>query len=65
ELTLAFGAGQYFTAFIEFMTTYSVTQIPLAIIEGILFAMFAVYLVNNKPELFGINEDESAKEVAC
>ena len=28
------------------------TQIPLAIVEGILFYMFATYLLNNKPEVF-------------
>ena len=38
--------------FSEFMTTFAVTQIPLSIIEGILFYMFATYLINNKPEVF-------------
>ncbi len=38
--------------FVEFLTTFAVTQIPLAIVEGILFYMFATYLINNKPELF-------------
>ena len=36
----------------EFLTTFAVTQIPLAIVEGILFYMFAMYLLNNKPEVF-------------
>lgn len=35
-----------------FLTIFAVTQVPLAIIEGILFYMFANYLLNNKPELF-------------
>lgn len=38
--------------FMDFLTTFAVTQIPLSIIEGILFYMFANYLLNNKPELF-------------
>lgn len=38
--------------FVEFLTTFAVTQIPLSIVEGILFYMFAMYLLNNKPELF-------------
>lgn len=38
--------------FVEFLSTFAVTQIPLAIVEGILFYMFARYLLNNKPELF-------------
>ncbi len=36
----------------EFLTTFAVTQIPVSIIEGILFYMFANYLLNNKPEVF-------------
>ncbi|MBQ8373863.1 MAG: energy-coupling factor ABC transporter permease [Candidatus Methanomethylophilaceae archaeon] len=36
----------------NFLTTFAVTQIPIAIIEGILFYMFANYLINNKPEVF-------------
>ncbi len=44
--------------FMEFMTVFAVTQIPLSIVEGILFFMFATYLVNNKPELF-----ESAQNI--
>ncbi len=42
----------------EFMTTFAVTQIPLSIVEGVLFFMFATYLINNKPELF-----ESAQNI--
>ena len=36
----------------EFLTTFAITQIPLSIMEGILFYMFANYLLNNKPEVF-------------
>jgi cobalt/nickel transport system permease protein len=49
--------GQSVSAFVDFMTNYAVTQIPLAIIEGILFFMFATYLLNNKPELLEIAAD--------
>ena len=49
--------GQSVAAFVDFMTNYAVTQIPLAIIEGILFFMFATYLINNKPELLDITVD--------
>ncbi len=37
---------------VNFLTTFAVTQIPIAIVEGILFYMFANYLINNKPEVF-------------
>ena len=36
----------------EFLTTFAITQIPLSIMEGILFYMFANSLLNNKPEVF-------------
>ena len=49
--------GQSVSAFVDFMTNYAVTQIPLAIIEGILFFMFTTYLLNNKPELLEIAAD--------
>ena len=38
------------------MSVYAVTQIPLAIVEGIILAMFAQYLYTSKPELFEITE---------
>ena len=53
--------GQSVTAFVDFLTNYAVTQIPLAIIEGILFFMFAMFLLNNKPELFDIAADSFKK----
>lgn len=48
--------GQSVDAFVNFLTNYAVTQIPLAIMEGILFYMFATYLMRNKPEIFDIAE---------
>lgn len=44
--------GLNWGGYAEFLTTFAITQIPLAIIEGILFYMFAQYLLNNKPEVF-------------
>ncbi len=59
--------GQSVEAFVDFMTNYAVTQIPLAIIEGILFFMFATYLIRNKPELLDITVDsfKPKKEVSA
>jgi len=42
------------SSFIEFMSVYAVTQIPLAIVEGIVLGMFAQYLSTAKPEIFEI-----------
>lgn len=44
--------GLNWGGYAEFLTTFAVTQIPLAVIEGILFYMFANYLLNNKSEVF-------------
>lgn len=48
----SFQMGLNWGGYAEFLTTFAVTQIPLSIIEGILFYMFANYLLNNKPEVF-------------
>ncbi len=50
QMSLNFG----FEYFVDYLTNYAVTQIPLAIVEGILFFMFGMYLINNKPEIFDI-----------
>ncbi|MDR3206628.1 MAG: energy-coupling factor ABC transporter permease [Candidatus Methanoplasma sp.] len=57
QLTLAHGSGDYMWAFTEFMATFAVTQIPIAVIEGIIFAIFADYLHRTRPELFGTECD--------
>ncbi|MGI5964550.1 MAG: energy-coupling factor ABC transporter permease [Candidatus Methanomethylophilaceae archaeon] len=63
QLTLAFGgAAGYGTAFVEFMTVFAVTQIPLALIEGVIFGMFAKYLSDTRPQIFGI---DTANEVTA
>ena len=54
--------GQSIDAFVSFMTNYAATQLPLALMEGILFFMFATYLVRNKPEIFDIAESLGKKK---
>ena len=49
--------GQSIDAFLNFLTNYAATQVPLAIVECILFFMFGLYLVNNRPELFDIAQN--------
>ena len=61
QMALNFGL-EYFG---EYLTNYAVTQIPLAIVEGILFFMFAVYLMNNKPEIFDIAQKVKDKEASA
>ena len=56
--------GQSIDAFVSFMTNYAATQLPLALMEGILFFMFATYLVRNKPEIFDIAESLGKKKEA-
>lgn len=54
QLTVAFGgAAGYGTAFIDFLTIFAVTQVPLAIVEGIILSMFAKYLADTRPQIFG------------
>ena len=55
SLNVVTASGASFVdSFVDFISVYAVTQIPLAIIEGIIFAMFALYLSTAKPEIFGI-----------
>ena len=44
--------GLNWGGFTNFLSTFAVTQVPISIVEGILFYMFANYLINNKPEVF-------------
>ncbi len=57
--------GQSVSAFVDFMTNYAATQVPLAIIEAILFFMFGVYLMNNKPDVFDVTLGKPAAEEAA
>lgn len=56
--------GQSVDALVNFLTNYAATQIPLAIVEAILFFMFGIYLMTNKPEVFDIALEGSATEEA-
>lgn len=46
--------ASFIDAFIDFMSVFAVTQIPLAIVEGIILAMFAQYLSTARPDIFEI-----------
>ncbi|MBQ7979328.1 MAG: cobalt ECF transporter S component CbiM [Candidatus Methanomethylophilaceae archaeon] len=50
------GDGNFVDALIDFLSIYAVTQIPLAIVEGIVLGMFAHYLFTSRPEIFEITE---------
>ncbi|OPX64385.1 MULTISPECIES: energy-coupling factor ABC transporter permease [unclassified Methanoregula] len=53
ELALAYPAatGGITTSFIMFMAIFAVTQIPLAIVEGIVLALVFKYIVALKPDI--------------
>ena len=46
--------ADFFSSLVDFLSVYAVTQVPLAIIEGIVLAMFAQYLATARPDLFEI-----------
>ena len=56
--------ADFMSSFVDFMTTYAVTQIPLALIEGIVLAMFALYLSTARPEIFEIADKNSVNPFA-
>ena len=51
--------ADFVSSFVDFMSVYAVTQVPLAIIEGIVLAMFAQYLSTARPDLFSIADANS------
>ena len=52
QLALAFPAeSSILTAFVAFATIFAVTQIPLAIIEGIICGLVTKYIVRVKPDI--------------
>lgn len=63
QLTICYHASGYATALTDFLTTYAVTQVPLAFVEGVLFAMFAKYLVSTRPEIFAASPGGAAPPV--
>ena len=62
SIQMTLNHGQSIDAFVSFMTNYAATQLPLALMEGILFFMFATYLVRNRPEIFDIAESLGKKK---
>ena len=64
SIQMTLNHGQSIDAFVSFMTNYAATQLPLALMEGILFFMFATYLVRNRPEIFDIAESLGKKKEA-
>ena len=56
--------ANFVDAFVDFMSVYAVTQIPLAIIEGLILGMFAQYLVTARPDLFEIAESNNVNPFA-
>jgi cobalt/nickel transport system permease protein len=52
QLALAYpSAGGVFDSFLIFLAVFAVAQIPLAIVEGILFTIFFDYLKKSRPKL--------------
>lgn len=52
QLALVYpSAGGVFGSFLIFLTVFAVAQIPLAVIEGILFTIFFDYLKKTRPKL--------------
>lgn len=53
ELALAYPAevGGFGTSFVMFMAIFAVTQVPLAIVEGIVLALVFKYIVALKPDI--------------
>ncbi len=69
QLALAFPAdiGGFLASFVDYLGIFAIVQIPLAIIEGIIFAIFADYLMSVRPESFEnskirLRKKESAPE---
>ena len=56
--------ANFVDAFVDFMSVYAVTQIPLAIIEGLILGMFAQYLVTARPDLFEIADKNNVNPFA-
>jgi len=53
ELALAYpaGTGGFVSSFILFMGIFAITQIPLAIVEGVILALVFKYIVALKPDI--------------
>jgi cobalt/nickel transport system permease protein len=68
QLSLAFpaAAGGYMTSFITFAGIFAVTQVPLAIIEGIFFALTFKYINQIRPDILihlGVISPAQSKQI--
>jgi cobalamin biosynthesis protein CbiM len=65
QLALAFPSnGSVLASWGAFMTVYAITQIPLAIVEGILTVMFFDFLANSRPDLLAEKVRVGGKRMA-
>jgi cobalamin biosynthesis protein CbiM len=61
QLALAFpDHGSVLNAFIAFLAIFAVSQVPLAIVEGILAVLFFDYLAANRPDILGEQKRQNA-----
>jgi cobalamin biosynthesis protein CbiM len=51
QLALAFPGSNFVDSFATFLGTFAVTQIPLSVVEGVLFVMFFQFLASSRPHL--------------
>jgi cobalt/nickel transport system permease protein len=65
QLALAYPGENFIGSFETFLGVFAITQVPLAIVEGILFVMFVDYLSHSRPDLLGpLAKLRSKKHVA-
>jgi len=50
QLALAYPGADFIASFLTFATVFALTQIPLAIAEGVLFVVFFDFLLRSKPK---------------
>jgi len=50
-MQLALAYGPFLDSFMSFLTVFAITQIPLGVVEGILFTIFVDYLERSRPDL--------------
>jgi cobalamin biosynthesis protein CbiM len=61
QLALAFpDHGSVVNAFVAFLAIFAVSQIPLAIVEGLLIVLFFDYLAANRPDIVGEQKKQKA-----
>jgi cobalt/nickel transport system permease protein len=53
QLALAYPGSNIINSFTAFATVFAITQVPLAIGEGIIIAIFFDFLLTNRPKMIG------------